>query len=198
MVREDFFAVLRPELAAPEDLARLVAELDFARALPPELDDALRVELRALLERRAPDVELARAEPVEPLSAAPPSDHLPLSTRWAASATASAIREPSLVALDIAVLAALDAASAASSPASLILRRAAGLALIAAAAAARPAASISRLIAALANLSTVLSFDPDELLEDPEDFFLLDFAIVDLPLSRGKTLQRRNGSLGNP
>ena len=94
----------------------------------------------------------------------------------------------------MAVLAAVDAASAASSPASRILRRAAGLALIAAAAAASPAASISRLIAALVILSTVVSFDFDEEPEEDVDLLLLDFAIVGLPLSRRKTLQKRNGS----
>jgi hypothetical protein len=79
----------------------------------------------------------------------------PVSTRCAASATASAMIDPSRVALDTAAVAALLALSAASRPASRILRRAAGLALIAAAAAARPAASISRLIAIFATLSTV-------------------------------------------
>ena len=130
----------------------------------------------------------------------PPSSsvHLPESTRCAASATASAISEPSRVALETATLAALEAVSAASIPASRILRRAVGLAAIAAAAAVRPAASISRLIAALAILSTVLSleleleleafeaddFDDDDFDPD-EDFRLLDFAICKPPLGRG-------------
>ena len=82
---------------------------------------------------------------------------LPDSTRCAASATASAIRLPSLDALVIIWVAAELALSAASRPASRILRRAPGLAAIAAAAAVRPAASISRLIAALAILSIVVS-----------------------------------------
>jgi hypothetical protein len=83
------------------------------------------------------------------------SAHLPDSTRCAASATASAISEPSLDALFIIVVAAWLALSAASSPASRIAFRALGLAAIAAAAAVKPAASISRLIAALAILSSV-------------------------------------------
>jgi hypothetical protein len=120
----------------------------------------------------------------------PSSVHLPDRTRCAASATASAISEPNLDALETMVLAAAWAVSAASSPASRILRRAAGLALIAAAAAARPAASISRLIAALASLSTVLS--PPE-----DDFFrVVDLAIVNLPLGVSqKTLQLPYGSV---
>ena len=94
--------------------------------------------------RDAPDeAELARAV-VDPSSPV----HLPDITRCAASATASAMIAPSLVALDMTLVAACDALSAASNPASRILRRADGLALIAAAAAARPAASISLLIAA--------------------------------------------------
>ena len=94
------------------------------------------------------------ARPSPPLLTPSSSAHLPDITRCAASATASAIISPSLVALDHPLFAACEAVSAASSPASRILRRAAGLALIAAAAAARPAASISLLIAALAILST--------------------------------------------
>jgi hypothetical protein len=99
--------------------------------------------------------------------------------RCAASATASAISDPSLVALEATLLAACCAVSAASSPASRILRRAAGLALIAAAAAAKPAASISLLIAAFAILSTVVLPDfaerPDV---GAEDDFELDFEDV--------------------
>src|SRR6185436_10990899 len=83
------------------------------------------------------------------------SAHLPERTRCAASATASAIRDPSLEALVIIVVAAWLALSAASRPASRIAFRALGLAAIAAAAAVKPAASISRLIAALAILSSV-------------------------------------------
>jgi hypothetical protein len=126
-------------------------------------------------------------------------------TRCAASATASAISEPSFVALETTLLAACDALSAASSPASRIFLRAAGLAAIAAAAAVNPAASISLLIAALASLSTVLSFERERELEEDalepdfeeverEELFRGDFAIVSLPASRGKTLYSRFGS----
>ncbi|HKS19683.1 MAG TPA: hypothetical protein VJS63_10815, partial [Bradyrhizobium sp.] len=108
------------------------------------------VERFAVDLRAAPPVEAARCG-VAPSSAV----HLPDITRCAASATASAISDPSLVALAIMLVAACDAVSAASRPASRIARRAFGLALIAAAAAANPAASISLLIAALASLSTV-------------------------------------------
>jgi hypothetical protein len=130
-------------------------------------------DLRALL-RVDRDAEPALL--LEPSSAV----HLPDMTRCAASATASAMIEPSLVALDITLVAAWDAVSAASSPASRILRRAAGLALIAAAAAARPAASISLLIAALASLSMVSDA------EDLEDVFRVDLAIAVVSLRRVK------------
>jgi hypothetical protein len=144
----------------PEAFARVVVDLRAA---------GFRADvLRVLVEREPPFVELAAvAAPLPPSS----SLHLPDMTRCAASATASAIKEPSFDALETIVLAAACALSAASSPASRILRRAAGLALIAAAAAASPAASISRLIAALASLSSV-SF--------PEPLFLLDLAIAKL------------------
>ena len=88
--------------------------------------------------------------------------------------------EPSLVALDIMLVAAWDAVSAASRPASRIARRAFGLALIAAAAAASPAASISLLIAALASLSTVVL--PDE----PEEPLRADLAIASSPWSHSR------------
>jgi len=119
---------------------------------------------------------LARAGAAEAL-ALPSIDHLPESTRCAASATASAMRVPSFVALAATWLAAWLAVSAASMPASLIALRAFGLALIAAAAAARPAASISLLIAALASLSTVESLD---LFEVDDPLRLVDFAIATL------------------
>jgi hypothetical protein len=173
-VPEDFAA---PPLLALD--ARLDPELeDFAR------EGALRVVvlfravdprelvLRPLL-RAPPDDELV--EDPELALASPSTDHLPDITRCAASATASAMIEPSLVALDMTLLAAAVAVSAASRPASRILRRAAGLALIAAAAAASPAASISLLIAALASLSTV-SLPED--LEEPEALFFEDLAIA--------------------
>jgi hypothetical protein len=124
----------------------------------------------AFFARPTPDDGAALAAVLEP-----PSDHLPDITRCAASATASAMIEPNLVALAIMLLAALDAVSAASRPASRILRRADGLALIAAAAAASPAASISLLIAALASLSAVL---PDE---ERDEVLRVDLAIAVSP-----------------
>jgi hypothetical protein len=169
---------------------RVAVPLLFAAAerLAPLAEDFARVVLAFLVvDLRPPDLverapELAAADrpplleppPEEPPSSAP---QRPERTRCAASATASAMIEPSRVALDTAAVAALLAVSAASSPASRIFRRAAGLALIAAAAAARPAASISRLIATFAILSTVVS------LEFEEDF-LPDFAIFFLPVSK--------------
>ena len=170
---------------APDDFARL--DVDF---FAPVLRDAvafLADDLRAppLLDERDEDPEL----PPELALALPSIVHLPDMTRCAASATASAISEPSLVALAIMLLAALEAVSAASSPASRIARRALGLALIAAAAAARPAASISLLIAALASLSTVSLPDDFEL----EDVLRVDLAMIHPSVSE-KTLQGRNGS----
>jgi hypothetical protein len=111
-------------------------------------------------------------------------DHLPDITRFAASATASAINDPNLVALATMLVAACEAVSAASRPASRMARRAFGLALIAAAAAARPAASISLLIAAFASLSTV----SDELDEERLEVFFADFAMCCSPASRMKAL----------
>ena len=172
--------------ALPERLAlaALFARDALAFAVP-----LLLLDLRAVPDRDlAPDellrVPELRDEPDEldpELPLDPSSLHLPDITRWAASATASAISEPSLVALDIMLLAAWLAVSAASRPASRIARRAFGLALIAAAAAANPAASISLLIAALASLSTVLSLlfevEPDE----PEELLRADLAIASSP-----------------
>jgi hypothetical protein len=156
----DFLAAsLLREAAAPLDFARVVADfvpLDFfARDVDLRL-----AGLRVAVRTAAGTSSLA---------------HLPDITRCAASATASAMIEPSLVALDMTLLAACEAVSAASSPASRILRRAAGLALIAAAAAAKPAASISLLIAAFVSLSTVLLPDfPDRPDDDVEDDLELD------------------------
>jgi len=167
---EDLAAVLRfvPVLfrfvAAPLEVR--AAGLDFA---------AVRDRVEALrLGRAVERLGLAAVRDVD----APPSSpgHFPESTFWAASATASAIREPSLVALAVTDFAALSAVSAASIPASLIALRAFGLALIAAAAAASPAASISLLIAAFANLSIVSDLPED--FEVPER--LVDFAIANL------------------
>lgn len=189
----------RPDVERVDFLAPVRAFVEragFAGAVPP-VEEVL-APADALLARPRVPVDLAAVDLARPLPALdvlarprplldeevlsllePESSSLvqrPESTRCAASATASAMIEPSRVALDTAAVAALLALSAASRPASRILRRAAGLALIAAAAAARPAASISRLIAAFASLSTVLSF---------EDLFLFPcFAILHLPLSR--------------
>ena len=183
-----FAAGLLREAAAPLDFARVerVAEpAVLAREVVLRAAVLRFVVLRAVVFRAPPrDVlmpELELAESAEP--------HLPDITRCAASATASAISEPNLVALAAMLLAACCAVSAASSPASRILRRAAGLALIAAAAAARPAASISLLIAALVNLSTVVLPDFEGRFEDVEDGFeevrveevLGDFAIAFSP-----------------
>jgi hypothetical protein len=189
-VLDRFAAGLRAALLraapAPDDFAR---EEDAFFAVRLFVVDAFAVE------RLAPDAlppldflaPLLREDEDAVLVLALPSIvHLPDITRWAASATASAISEPSLVALAIMLVAAWDAVSAASRPASRIARRAFGLALIAAAAAARPAASISLLIAALASLSTValpeLEDDPDDL----EDVFREDLAIASISLRCGK------------
>src|SRR5262249_54092519 len=128
--------------AADERVALFPA--DFARVEVFRVPVAFRALLRPLAARffvLDDEPELVLALPL------PSIVHLPDMTRCAASATASAMIEPSFVALDITLVAACDAVSAASSPASRILRRADGLALIAAAAAASPAASISLLIA---------------------------------------------------
>lgn len=196
--------------------AGLRAALDLPAAderLAPEVEDFVRVDLvdffaverlaveRLAVERfaaglRAPpardDIAADAVPPLPALLEASLALHLPDMTRWAASATASAMIEPSLVALAMTLVAACDAVSAASSPASRIFLRAAGLALIAAAAAARPAASISLLIAALASLSTVLSREPvreeEELERDfeellREELLRADLAIAYLPPS---------------
>ena len=182
---EDFFAVvpddaLRVVGALRVPLARLEPEEDFARE---DVDEDLRVPPVARLDaERLPEDFLALPprddELDDEVPELPPvvssTVHLPDMTRCAASATASAISEPSLVALDITLLAACVAVSAASRPASRMARRALGLALIAAAAAASPAASISLLIAALASLSTVSLRLLDE---EPEEPLFADFAI---------------------
>jgi hypothetical protein len=158
----DFFA---PALFVDDDFER--ADVDFfAVVCDEDLPPLLRLVLR----------------PVPPDAPAPIDE--PDITRCAASLIASAMIDPSFVALVITELAALLAVSAASIPASLIALRAFGLALIAAAAAASPAASISLLIAALAILSTVVSFDAEDFEEDFEELVrLLDFAIANLPSS---------------
>ncbi|HEY8593159.1 MAG TPA: hypothetical protein VIL42_09905 [Sphingomicrobium sp.] len=179
------------ELLAPDFEALLRdrdAPLPDAFDALPRDEDELDFELRDEPDDDAPPLdrpELPRADELEPPLPDSPV-HLPLITRWAASATASAIIEPSLVALDRTLPAARSAVSAASRPASRIFLRAAGLALIAAAAAARPAASISLLIAALASLSTVFSEPEDPCDEDldelePEEDFRADLAIFSFP-----------------
>jgi hypothetical protein len=196
---EAFFAPLERDGVEREDFdAPLLARLAVER----EPEDLRAVDLRPPVER---DEEEREVRPSPP-PAAPVSSlvHLPDMTRWAASATASAISDPSFAALDATLLAACCAVSAASRPASRIFFRAAGLAAIAAAAAVSPAASISLLIAALASLSTVLSLprerDDEELEPDfeeleREELLRADFAISYLPPFAGKTLQGRSGSL---
>jgi len=169
-------AALLRAAPAPDDFAR---EDDAFFAVLRFAVDALAVE--RLAPARALDflAPLLRDEPERALVLALPSTvHLPDITRCAASATASAISEPSLVALAIMLVAACDALSAASRPASRIARRALGLALIAAAAAARPAASISLLIAPLASLSTVLLPELEDDPDDLEDVFRAGLAIA--------------------
>ena len=179
-----------PDLAAVERFAveRLAGALRVAEArLAPVPEDfaGVDVDLRAVVLRLAVErfaVDLRAGFDAllllpDDADAEPCRSHFPDITRCAASATASAISEPSLVALDIMLVAACEAVSAASRPASRILRRAAGLALIAAAAAARPAASISLLIAALA-IRSIVSFDEEDL--DDVDFVDDDFDDDDL------------------
>jgi len=190
---ERFAAGLRAadERLAPEDEDFARVEVDFLAvlrlAVPRFAVERFAVE-RFAVDLRVPLLRVDEPELV-PALALPSTLHLPDITRWAASATASAINDPSLVALAMTLLAAWDAVSAASSPASRIARRALGLALIAAAAAARPAASISLLIAALASLSTASL--PEE---EPEEPLRADLAIASSPSVGEKTLQGRNGS----
>jgi hypothetical protein len=167
------------------DVRLAVARFAVDLRLPVErLAAVLRAGFETLLELELPELLDVLAEPS--------TLHLPDINRSAASATASAISEPSFAALAATLFAACWAVSAASSPASRIFLRAAGLAAIAAAAAVSPAASISLLIAALASLSTVLlperEFDEDELERDflaleREELLRADFAIFYLPPS---------------
>jgi hypothetical protein len=102
---EDFRAPL-DLLAAPFALAP--ADVDF-RAVPLERGLlALRAppDLRAELPRDEDDDDEVPADEPELALAIPSIDHLPDITRCAASATASAISEPSLVALATTLLAA--------------------------------------------------------------------------------------------
>jgi len=180
--------VEREVFAAPEVERLAVERVPEALRVPVERAPLLRDDVD-----ERPELPVLREPELAPLLDESLVLHLPLITRCAASATASAMSEPSLVALDMTLLAARSAVSAASRPASRIFLRAAGLALIAAAAAARPAASISLLIAALASLSTRLSLErepeDDELerdfeLLDREELLRADFAIFYLPPSR--------------
>ena len=199
---ERFAAGLR---AAEERVAPPVD--DFARAGEADFFAVERFAVeRFAVDLRAPPL-LLRADddadpPLLPALADPSKFQFPDITRCAASATASAMIEPSLVALETMLLAACEAVSAASSPASRIFFRAAGLAAIAAAAAVNPAASISLLIAALAIFSIVsldlerdedeLELAPDELDPDEadrdelerEELLRGDLAIFSLPASR--------------
>ncbi len=185
---EAFFAPAPARAVVERDALAAPVEARFAPEREPLV---LRADV-ARVERLPVDAAVEEEEEdVPPVLAEPSKLHLPDMTRCAASATASAMIEPSLVALDTTLLAACDAVSAASRPASRIFLRAAGLALMAAAAAARPAASISLLIAALASLSTVLSPEPERDDDDAErvdeevereELLRADFAIFYLPL----------------
>jgi hypothetical protein len=181
-VVERFAAGLRSvdeRLLPDEDFARVAVAFFVVLRLAVDFFavDFFAVE-RLAEDLRAPPLRAEDDAPEVVLALEVPSIvHLPVITRCAASATASAMSEPSLVALAMTLVAAWLAVSAASSPASRIARRAFGLALIAAAAAAKPAASISLLIAALASLSTV-SLDEEEL-EEP---LRADLAIASISL----------------
>ena len=177
-------------LRAVDDLLA-AARVDLARVAVVRLAVDLRAVARFAVDLRAGFAALL--EVPDDVEADPSIDHLPDITRCAASATASAMIDPSLVALETTLLAACDAVSAASRPASRIFLRAAGLAAIAAAAAVNPAASISLLIAAFASLSIVALLEPerdDDVLErelevvEREELLRGDLAIFYLPPSR--------------
>jgi hypothetical protein len=185
----DFFAALLRVAPAVEDFARDEVDFFAAERLAAGRLAVDRLAVERLAGLRAPPPRLEPDDPELELALAS-IDHLPDITRWAASATASAISEPSLVALATTLLAAWLAVSAASRPASRIALRAFGLALIAAAAAAKPAASISLLIAALASLSTVslpLLVEDALLEEDREELLRADLAIALFLRSRKDT-----------
>ena len=140
----------------PDDERDAALRAGLPSPLAPRLEPVLRDEaplfFAPLLRLDAlPDAPLLDRDRGFPLSlfCPAPVKMSPDNTRCAASATASAINDPSRA----TELPALLAVSAASEPASRIFLRTLGLALIAAAAAAKPAASISLLIAALASLS---------------------------------------------
>jgi hypothetical protein len=208
-VPRDREVVLRLRAPALRDFAA-PADVAFAREVvdlrAPEVDDFARVarvlvppafaaderdeDEREPLDLRAPLREVERDEvELDPPLLLSSAVHFPDITRCAASATASAIKVPSLVALAITLLAACEAVSAASRPASRMARRAFGLALIAAAAAASPAASISLLIAALASFSTVSFFE-----EESEETLLEDLARADLAIASSPSVQAKDTS----
>jgi hypothetical protein len=109
LLREDFAAPPVDDVFARE----LVDVFAPVERVEPDVDDFALDELglRALLERD-PELDLRALPPRDELEDEPelldPSSvvHLPDITRCAASATASAISEPSLVALAITLLAA--------------------------------------------------------------------------------------------
>lgn len=186
LLRAGFAAELEAGLAREAAVLRVPVDTDLGREAAGFFAALLRDRA---VEDLARDVEALRAPELRDDDVEAPlvesSLHLPDITRCAASATASAISEPNLVALAIMLLAACEAVSAASSPASRIARRALGLALIAAAAAASPAASISLLIAALASLSTVSE-------EEPEEPRLEDLARDDLAIASSPSVGKRH------
>ena len=193
----DFLAAAGFEAPALRDVVPAFAVVALERfAAGLRRVAALRAGLRVAVER----VAAALDDDVEPELADPSIENLPDMTRCAASATASAISEPSFVALCIIDLPAFSAVSAASMPASLIALRAFGLAAMAAAAAVRPAASISLLIAALASLSVVLAPEPLEREEEREDvereevFRVLDFAILQISFAVAAFTPGKNNS----
>src|SRR4030095_9592396 len=108
---------------APDDFARLVRGLAALVRDLPELDFAREVFLRLAVERR---VVLREAPVLAAVCTAPSAVNLPDITRCAASATASAMIDPSLVALATILVAACEAVSAASGAASAVLWRACG------------------------------------------------------------------------
>ena len=196
LLRDREVVRLRVVLRAGFFAAALVAAFGRAEALARVDVDFFVVArlavLRLAVERFAAGrlaAGLRDAELPELALALPSIDHLPDITRCAASATASAINEPSLVALAIMLVAAWLAVSAASRPASRIARRAFGLALIAAAAAARPAASISLLIAALAILSTVSLRE-----EEPEELLLEELPRAGLAMASSPSVGAKDTS----
>ena len=93
------------DLRAVDDLVAPVLA-DFARVVRDAVD-RFAVDLRAV-ERVALDFRAGVEAVLDPeeVEADPSMDHLPVITRCAASATASAMIEPSLVALDTTLVAA--------------------------------------------------------------------------------------------